>query len=89
MKKIIPTLLIAALALGSVGSFAMAATGQATVGQVYSIDAEDNTITLTDGSTYKLPFGMNAEFYSKGQKLEIISYVVGNTNIVTQVNPAS
>lgn len=88
-SKIIPTLLIAALSLGSVGSFAMAATTEMAVGRVQSIDKGDNTITLTDGATYKLAFGMNAGFYTTGQNLQIVSYVIGTTNIVTQVSFAS
>ena len=56
---------------------------------VQEVDVDDNTITLTDGAIYQLPFGMNADFYTRGQNVKIVSYVVGNTNIVTQVSFAS
>ena len=40
-------------------------------GTVKSISTKDDAITLTDGNTYRLPEGIEAEDLKVGQKVEV------------------
>jgi hypothetical protein len=66
-KSVIATALILAAA-SSTGAFAKAATGT-----VASIDKNGDSITLSDGKTFTLPEGIEAETLKVGEKV-VVTY---------------
>ncbi len=77
-------LLVGSLA---VGSAAMAAS-TSTVGTIKMIDAKAMSLTLQDGTTYKLPAGFKAGALKAGEKVTVAWDMQGKEHVATKVTPA-
>ncbi|WP_246696445.1 DUF1344 domain-containing protein [Mesorhizobium sp. SARCC-RB16n] len=66
-KSVVATAMIIALASSS-GAFAKAVTGT-----IKSVDKKGDSITLSDGTTFKLPEGIEAETLKAGEKV-VVTY---------------
>lgn len=68
------------MALASAAAFAAEAEGQ-----IRSIDAENLTITLDDGNTYKLPGEVDMSGIAEGMNIIIAYDEVGGVNMITDM----
>ena len=67
-KSVIAATALALAALASTAAFAKAITGT-----IESIDKNGDSITLTDGKTFTLPEGIEAETLKPGEKV-VVTY---------------
>ena len=67
-SKILSAALIAAVFAGGT---AMASGIQGAFAQIKAIDLASNSVTLTDGETYVLPFGVSAASLSVGERVAL------------------
>jgi Cu/Ag efflux protein CusF len=78
MRKLICT----AAALFALSGAAFAAEAE---GQIKSIDAESQTITLDDGKSYKLPGEFDVTSLSNGMEILLAYDEVGGENLITDM----
>lgn len=77
-------LMALALAVGtSAGAYAREATGT-----IKSVNKKADAITLSDGKTYKLPEGIEAETLTPGEKVHITYSTSAGKTLVTNIQPA-
>ena len=82
MKK--PIIVIALILAASVtGAFAKEMTGT-----VKAIDKSHDSITLTDGKTFTLPEGIEAETFKLGEKITVVYSSKGGKLSATTIHAA-
>ncbi|MFC4625154.1 DUF1344 domain-containing protein [Daeguia caeni] len=57
-------------------------------GRITSINPDNETITLDDGKTYKLPHDFDYNVISKGMKVFIVYDLANDTRYVTDIEEA-
>ncbi|GAA4522955.1 hypothetical protein GCM10023174_04110 [Chelativorans composti] len=72
----LPALILGTALIG----FSFAASAADTEGRITAVDPENMTITLSDGSTYKLPPEMDMSGLSQGDQV-VIAYQVDKSGV--------
>ncbi|MER8595819.1 MULTISPECIES: DUF1344 domain-containing protein [unclassified Mesorhizobium] len=81
-KSVIATAMVLALA-SSTGAFA-----KATTGTIASVDKSGDSITLSDGKTFILPEGIEAETLKVGEKVVVTYSIKAGKLAVSSIHQA-
>jgi Protein of unknown function (DUF1344) len=72
VKNIISALMIVGAMGAGTATFASPGMGEnQAVGYITDVDLVDREITLTDGTTFQLPFGFDVNTLNEGQKIQL------------------
>lgn len=68
--------------------FSSVAMAEDTEGKITAIDREEETISLDDGNSYKLPGEFDYSALNEGMKVIVLYEVAENTRFVTDIQEA-
>ncbi len=68
--------------------FSSVAMAEDTEGKITAIDREEETISLDDGNSYKLPGEFDYSALNEGMKVIVLYEVAENTRFVTDIKEA-